>query len=63
MTMFVSAFVCGVASALYLFRRHPERPRGARGAELTALFGVIVLISGPLWARKAWASGGTGTPG
>ena len=23
-------------------------------AELTVLFGLIVLITGPLWARKAW---------
>jgi heme exporter protein C len=24
------------------------------GAELTVLFGLIVLTTGPLWARKAW---------
>ena len=23
-------------------------------AELTVLFGAIVLVTGPLWARKAW---------
>jgi heme exporter protein C len=55
MTMFASAFVCGVASAVYLFRRLPQADRVAlAAAELASLFGVIVLISGPLWARKAW---------
>jgi heme exporter protein C len=55
MTMFVSAFVCGVASALYLFKRQPAADRVAlAAAELTSLFGIVVLISGPLWARKAW---------
>ena len=55
MTMFVSAFVCGIASAVFLFGRRPGADRLAvAAAELTVLFGVIVLISGPLWARKAW---------
>jgi heme exporter protein C len=53
--MFLSAFVCGIASAIFLFQRRASADRVAVGAaELTALFGVIVLISGPLWARKAW---------
>ena len=55
MTMFAAAFVCGIASAVYLFGRRPDADRVAlAAAELAALFGVIVLISGPLWARKAW---------
>jgi heme exporter protein C len=54
-TMFVSAFVCGIASVMYLFRRNAEADRVAvAAAELTSLFGVVVLVSGPLWARKAW---------
>jgi heme exporter protein C len=53
--MFLSAFVCGIASVLFLFARRPSADRIAlAAAELTVLFGVIVLISGPLWARKAW---------
>jgi heme exporter protein C len=53
--MFLSAFVCGIASAIYLSSRKPAADRVAlAAAELTALFGVIVLISGPMWARKAW---------
>ena len=55
MTMFMSAFVCGIASAVYLFGRRPGADRLAvAAAELTVLFGLIVLITGPLWARKAW---------
>jgi heme exporter protein C len=55
MVMFLAAFVCGVASALYLFRGHAAADRLAvAAAELTVLFGLIVLVTGPLWARKAW---------
>jgi heme exporter protein C len=54
-TMFGSAFVAGIAGAMFLFGRRPAADRVAVGAaELTVLFGLIVLISGPLWARKAW---------
>jgi heme exporter protein C len=53
--MFVSAFVCGVASAIFLYGRHAAADRVAlAAAELTSIFGIIVLISGPMWARKAW---------
>ena len=53
--MFGSAFVCGIASAIYLARRSPKADRVAiAGAELVVLFGIIVLVTGPLWARKAW---------
>lgn len=53
--MFISAFVCGIASAVFLFGRRPSADRVAlAAAELSVLFGMIVLISGPLWARKAW---------
>ena len=55
MLMFVSAFVCGIASAVFLFRRSAAADRVAVAAgELVVLFGLIVLVTGPLWARKAW---------
>ena len=55
MLMFVSALVCGIASAVYLFRRSAAADRVAVAAgELVVLFGLIVLVTGPLWARKAW---------
>jgi heme exporter protein C len=55
MVMFMSSFVCGIASARYLFTKHAPSDRAAlAAAELTVLFGLIVLVTGPLWARKAW---------
>ncbi len=55
MVMFASAFVCGIASAIYLAKRSPTADRVAiAGAELVVVFGLIVLVTGPLWARKAW---------
>jgi heme exporter protein C len=53
--MFVSSFVCGIASAAFLIRKRASADRLAfAAAELTVLFGLIVLVTGPLWARKAW---------
>lgn len=47
--------VCGVASAVYLFKGSPVADRFAvASAELTALFCACGLVSGMLWARKAW---------
>ncbi len=55
MAMFFTAFICGLAGAVYLFKNDPRADHVAfAAAELTAVFGLIVLISGPLWARKAW---------
>jgi len=55
MTLFVSAIVCGVASANYLWKRRAKSDRLAlAAAELVVLFGAMVLVTGPLWARKAW---------
>lgn len=55
MVTFLAAFVCGVSSALYLFRGRAAADRLAvAAAELTVVFGLIVLVTGPLWARKAW---------
>ena len=55
MAMFTAVFVCGVGSALHLFRRSPAADRVAAAAgELTVLFGAIGLVTGPLWGRKSW---------
>jgi heme exporter protein C len=55
MLMFTSAFVCGIASAVFLFGRRAAADRVALAAgELVVVFGLIVLVTGPLWARKAW---------
>lgn len=55
LVMMLSAFICGVASTAYLARRSERADRVAvAAAELAVLFGLIVLVTGPLWARKAW---------
>jgi heme exporter protein C len=54
-TMLVSAMVCGVASVRYLVTRDKRSDFTAlAAAELVLVFGIIVLATGPLWARKAW---------
>ncbi len=55
MTMFLTAFVAGIGSAVFLFTRKPWADRMAvAGSELSAVLGIVVLVTGPLWARKAW---------
>jgi heme exporter protein C len=55
MVMFSGVFICGIASAVHLYRPTPAADRLAlSAAELTVLFGLIGLITGPLWGRKAW---------
>lgn len=52
---FLGAVVCGFASAWFLWRRSRLADQFAvSGAELAVLFGLMVLVTGPLWARKAW---------
>ena len=51
----ISAIVCGIASARFLFGGSPRHDRTAwAAAELAVLFGALTLVTGPLWARKAW---------
>ena len=51
----LSAVVCAIASAAYLRRRSRTADHVAlAAAELAVVFGAIVLITGPLWARKSW---------
>ena len=51
----LAALTCGLASALYLFKNSEETERYAvSAAKLTVVFGLIAIVSGPLWARKAW---------
>ncbi|RPJ67720.1 MAG: hypothetical protein EHM24_20710 [Acidobacteria bacterium] len=55
MAMFLAAFVCGIASGMYLFKKNEAADRLAvAAAELAVVFGLIVLVTGPLWARKSW---------
>jgi heme exporter protein C len=51
----IAAIVCGVASIRFLFRGDARHDRLAwAAAELVVLFGIVTLVTGPLWARKAW---------
>jgi heme exporter protein C len=53
--MLLSAIFCGLASAAFLIKKRPSFDRIAlAAAELTVLYGTIALVTGPLWARKAW---------
>ena len=51
----LAAIVCGVASVRFLFRGDPAQDRLAwAAAELVVLFGVLTLVAGSIWGRKAW---------
>jgi heme exporter protein C len=53
----ISAIVCGVASARFLATGNERHDRMAWStAELTVLFGLLTLVTGPLWARRAWGT-------
>lgn len=55
MTTFLATFVCAWGSALYLFKGSERGDQLAvAAAELTVLFGSCMLVTGPLWGRKAW---------
>jgi len=51
----IAAITCGVHSANFLFRKRAGADAWAvAAAEQAILFGAITLVTGPLWARKAW---------
>ena len=53
--MFTAVFICGIESAIFLFRGKPSADRIAvAAAELAVLFGLLGLVTGPLWGRKSW---------
>jgi heme exporter protein C len=53
--LFLSTFVCAAGSIAFLFKGSERGDRLAlSAAELSVLYGACVLVSGPLWGRKAW---------
>jgi heme exporter protein C len=53
--MYVGFVICGIGSAVFLAKRKDAWDALAvAGAEVGLVFCLIVLITGPLWARKAW---------
>jgi len=55
MALTAAVIVCGVASVVYLFKGIKKADQiGTAAAEIVVIFGLFGLISGSLWARKAW---------
>jgi heme exporter protein C len=54
--LFLAAgIICGVHSARFLFTKNLRADGWAvAAAELGFVFGALTLVTGPLWARKAW---------
>jgi heme exporter protein C len=53
--MFTAIFICGIQSAIYLFKNKPSADRVAvAAAEVAVIFGLMGLVTGPLWGRKSW---------
>lgn len=53
--LYLCGGVCFIASALYLYRPSEASNAWAKaGAECASIFGGLVMVSGPLWAKKAW---------
>jgi heme exporter protein C len=53
--LMLSTLVCAAGSLAYLFRGSERGDHVAlSSAELGVLFGLCVLVSGPLWAKAAW---------
>ena len=51
------AFVCGIASVVFLVGQKKTADHVAlAAAEMAILCGLITLVTGPLWARKAWGT-------
>lgn len=51
----LGAIVCGIASIRFLVGGDSRHDRLAwAAAELVVLFGIVTLVTGPLWGRKAW---------
>jgi len=50
-----AAVICGINSVRVLFWKNKQADVWAlSAAELGFLFGALTLVTGPLWARKAW---------
>jgi heme exporter protein C len=55
MAMYSGIAVCGIASGIYLAKgTRTADAYAVSAAELVVLFGLMGLVTGPLWGRKAW---------
>ena len=56
-TFLIASIVCGVASVRFLATGDYRQDRTALAAgELIVLFGLLTLVTGPLWARRSWGT-------
>jgi len=56
-TMFLSYGIMTLASVIYLVRRQERWDEAAAAtAEVATLFGTIVLVTGPVWAKPVWGT-------
>ena len=61
--MYIGFGVAAFASAMYLAKRDDKWDAWAvAGAEVGAIFCLIILVTGPLWGRKAWGTYWTWDP-
>jgi len=53
--MFSAIFISGIYSVIYLVKGDRKADQiAAAAAEIAVIFGVMGLVTGPLWGRKAW---------
>jgi heme exporter protein C len=51
----IAAVMSGIYSAMFLFGKRPAADwKALAAAEQVVVFGLLALVTGPLWARKAW---------
>jgi heme exporter protein C len=61
--MYLGLGLCVIGSAMYLGKRSDAwEAIAVGGAEVGAVFCLIVLVTGPLWGRKAWGTYWTWDP-
>lgn len=54
-SMLMGAIASGVAGGVYIFKEHKWSDElGIAANELTLVYGILVLLTGPLWAKAAW---------
>lgn len=55
--LWIAVPLTGVASVLYLWLHDPRLDRfAAASAEVSTVFCLVVLITGPIWARPIWGT-------
>ena len=56
-SMYLGWMVCTACSIAYITTQKETWDMGAKAsAELALLFGIMVMITGPLWGRKSWGA-------